>query len=128
MKLYNKKTGEIIDFEKSNSYLIYDCGDKILVGKNSEEPVYSYTSLKEFNDDWEDYEPKEPLIKDEKIRKVVRSWAETNEFRNKMLFTYYRNIFTLECYQASIQFNRHIDGLEDEKEYSLNELCGRKND
>ena len=44
MKLRNKKTGEV----------------------------------KEFNEDWEDVEPKEPLIKDEKFRKAVRAWAEAN--------------------------------------------------
>ena len=38
-----------------------------------------YTSIEKFNDDWEDYKPKEPLIKDEKIRKVVRAWAEAND-------------------------------------------------
>ena len=29
-----------------------------------------------YPDDWEAFEPKEPLIKDEKIRKAVRAWAE----------------------------------------------------
>lgn len=40
MKLRNKKTGEIIDLDGINSYCLYDCGDKILLGKNVEEPVY----------------------------------------------------------------------------------------
>ena len=28
------------------------------------------------SEDWEVYKPKEPLIKDEKIRKAIRAWAE----------------------------------------------------
>lgn len=37
---------------------------------------WQYDSLARFNEDWEDYKPSEPLIKDEKIRKAVRAWAE----------------------------------------------------
>lgn len=126
MKLRNKKTGLIIDFEEINCYYLYDCGDKIILAKNSEEPVYGYTTLKEFNEDWEDYNPKEPLIKDEKIRKAVRAWAEVNKFSSKMFFTYYANLYQLSCWQASIEFNRHIEGLEDGKEYYFAELCGEE--
>lgn len=64
MKLRNKKTGEVIRF--------YD-GIRL----NGED----YDSLAELNEEWEDYEPKEPLIKDEKIRKAVRAWAEANNVR-----------------------------------------------
>lgn len=53
MKLRNKKTGEIGNFA-----LVRAIGD------------INYTSLAELNEEWEDYEPKEPLIKDEKIRKA----------------------------------------------------------
>ena len=38
-------------------------------------------SLAELNEEWEDYKPKEPLIKDEKVRKAVRAWAEANDIR-----------------------------------------------
>ena len=67
MKLRNKKTGEIIDLD-----LI----------KNQDDGGWlwgEYNSLAELNEEWEDYKPKEPLIKDEKIRKAVRAWAEINE-------------------------------------------------
>lgn len=89
MRLRNKKTGEIIDFEELNGYCLYDCGDKIILGKNPEEPVYGYTTLKEFNEDWEDYEPKEPLIKDEETRKLFIKYLE--EHPNERFFQAVRN-------------------------------------
>ena len=39
---------------------------------------YFIYNLAELNDKWEDYKPVEPLIKDEKIRKAVRTWAEAS--------------------------------------------------
>jgi hypothetical protein len=59
MKLRNKKTGEIVD------------GWAFVPAK--------YNSLAELNEEWEDYKPAEPLIKDEKIRKAVRAWADMNK-------------------------------------------------
>lgn len=67
MKLRNKKTGEIEEL-----------GCIHLLAKNSK-TINAYKTLAEVCDNWEDYEPKEPLIKDEKIRKAVRAWAEINE-------------------------------------------------
>lgn len=69
MKLRNKKTGEAVyvDFQ------IPLCNNNEVLGS------YCVNSLKELNKSFEDYEPKEPLIKDEKIRKVVRAWAEAND-------------------------------------------------
>lgn len=42
------------------------------------ERVAEYDSLDGVTEEWEDYAPVEPLIKDEKIRKAVRAWAEAN--------------------------------------------------
>ncbi len=69
MKLRNKKTGETVyvDFQ------IPLCNNGEILGS------YCVTSLKELNKSFEDYNPKEPLIKDEKIRKTVRAWAEAND-------------------------------------------------
>ena len=79
MRLKNKKTGEIIDLDIANINAQFG-GISVIP-----EPVklggdeYVYHSLAELNADWEDYAPKEPLIKDEKIRKAVRAWAEAND-------------------------------------------------
>ena len=67
MKLRNKKTGEVKKMWKDNICLSFSDCNKV------------YYSIADLNDEWEDYTPKEPLIKDEKIRKVVRAWAEAND-------------------------------------------------
>ena len=77
MKLRNKKTGEIgklhCDMNVSpTKYGVFE--DTDIRGH-----YWEYDSLAELNSEWEDYTPKEPLIKDEKIRKAVRAWAEANE-------------------------------------------------
>ena len=69
MKLRNKKTGEAVyvDFQ------IPLCNNDETLGS------YSVTSLEALNRSFEDYKPTEPLIKDKKIRKAVRAWAEAND-------------------------------------------------
>ena len=64
MKLRNKETGEIWD-----------------IGKILTNDYPSYDTLESINEDFEDYEPKVPLIKDEKVRKAVRAWAEALDLR-----------------------------------------------
>lgn len=61
MRLRNKKTGEILEL------CCHRDGDF----------REQYNSLTELNEEWEDYEPVEPHIKDEKVRKFVRDWSET---------------------------------------------------
>lgn len=73
------------------------------------------------------YEPTEPLIKDEKIRKAVRAWAEANslkeiQYRSEDLGDRF-NGFDSEC----IQFNPwQADNLKDHKDYTIEELCGEE--
>ena len=69
MLLRNKKTGQEGNFIINKDH--FECVDL--------DCVQFYFSLSELLDEWEDYEPKEPLIKDEKIRKAVRAWAEAND-------------------------------------------------
>lgn len=58
-KLRNKKTGNIFIAYKEPVDLYYclDEGDELI--------RKTYVSISELNEEWEDYEPKEPLIKDE---------------------------------------------------------------
>lgn len=65
MKLINKKTGGLANCEP--------------IEVKTDAGFHDYYSLAELNSEWEDYAPKEPLIKDEKIRKAVRAWAEAND-------------------------------------------------
>ena len=77
MKLINKKTGEVVESYEVGPIDLYfypnERKDKDIVDRKT------YQSLTELNADWEDYTPTEPLIKDKKIRKAVRAWAEAND-------------------------------------------------
>ena len=76
MRLRNKKTGEIVEPLSSGPIDLYFYLNKY---EENEVDRKTYQSLAELNSEWEDYTPKEPLIKDEKIRKAVRAWAEAND-------------------------------------------------
>ena len=77
-------------------------------------------------------EVKEPLIKDEKVRKAVRAWAEANVINSghyhntdiKFNATEHR----LQWIQTSIEFNNIMgfDNLEDGETYTIDELCGEE--
>ena len=120
MKLINKKTGEIID---GGDYLnVYDDLDH--QGKS-----WHYNSLAELNEDWEDYVPKEPLIKDEKIRKAVRAWAEANEI-SQAQFDRYTSGFSASDdghnLLSMISFDGFVFNCEDGRYYTIDELCGEE--
>ena len=109
MKLRNKQTGEI--------YSAWS----IRIG---EEEI---TSVEQFNDTFEDYKPAEPLIKDEKIRKAVRAWAEANGDSAIVVHpidgetTLLNGSFT----GLNIEFDI-MDELENGKDYTIDELCGEE--
>lgn len=75
-----------------------------------------------------DSEPAEPLIKDEKIRKAVRAWAEVNSIKtalyserpNKSLC----QLTDMGDEDYDIQFVGWIPTLKDGDEYTIAELCG----
>lgn len=71
MRLRNKRTGEIQD----NVELVMNkpFGEK-----------RQYESLSEFVEDWEDYKPKAPLIKDEKVKKLLGEVVELELTVNKL--------------------------------------------
>lgn len=108
MKLRNKKTGGLANCEP--------------IEVKTDAGFHDYYSLAELNADWEDYKPDEPLIKDEKIRKAVRTWADGNDVINVQFDAFWRGF-------------RHNDStitvwedlpLEDNKVYSIAELCGEE--
>lgn len=78
-----------------------------------------------------DYDPSElaePLIKDEKIRKAVRAWAEVNsieevlyaERTDKSLFV----LTDMGADDTSIMFVGWVPTLKDGADYTIDELCG----
>ena len=118
MKLCNKKTGEIGELTGVKRIVIYTLNSNKVLGE--------YNSLAELNEDWEDYKPKEPLIKDEKIREAVRAWAKANCLQPESKVVYNSNIYRLYSCQSVIEFNTKLRGLKHEKGYTIAELCGEK--
>lgn len=108
MRLRNKKTGEI---------------GVINLKVYGNDKNYVFDKLETLYEDWEDNVPKEPLIKDDGIRKAVRAWAEANDF-DKVDVDY-------DLDSAIFRFsNGMIDvcfiGLLDLKygTYTITDLCG----
>lgn len=116
MKLRNKKTGGLAS-------ILNDDQDFIRVYTDA--GWADYDSLAGLNEDWEDYKPAEPLIKDEKTRKAVRAWAEalgTDEVSYNSCAEYSEGRFEAEMGMADIDFGRVLD-LKDGS-YTIAELCG----
>lgn len=125
MKLKNKKTGEIgklhCDMNVSPAkYGVFE--DTDIRGH-----YWEYDSLAELNAEWEDYTPKEPLIKDEKIRNAVRAWAEANEI-SQVQFDRYTSGFSASDaghnLLSMISFDGFVFNCVDGKYYTIDELCG----
>ena len=127
MRLRNKKTGEIgklhCDMNVSPAkYGVFE--DTDIRGH-----YWEYDSLAELNDEWEDYVPKEPLIKDEKIRKAIRAWAEANEI-SQAQFDRYTSGFSASDdghnLLSMISFDGFVFKFVDGKYYTIDELCGEE--
>ena len=127
MKLRNKKTGEIVEPLSSGPIDLYfypnEHESRAMISR------MTYKSLAELNDDWEDYRPVDPLIKDEKIRKAVRAWAEANEI-SQAQFDRYISGFSASDDEHNILSMISFDGFVfmfvDGKIYSIAELCGEE--
>ena len=126
MKLRNKKTGEIKEWQRVGAI---DYGEM-----NEVYDAAEYNSLAELNEEWEDYNPTEPLIKDEKIRKAVRAWAEATGVDTGWLKvskgSNSTDIFGWvkgRLVGLSIGFEaRQVEELEDGIKYTIEELCGEE--
>lgn len=115
MKIRNKKTGEIITIKSEGELALLE------LIKNS---------LPNGLNVWE--EVKEPLIKDEKIRKAVRAFSEAIQEKKHILVI-------KECGRGRAEFSNGanywirlpldvetMDALEDRTYYTIAELCGEE--
>ena len=126
MKLRNKKTGEIREAVARK--------DGIYVKANwSDEEAWFLYDLNVLANGWDYYvEPAEPLIKDKKIRKAVRAWAEANyivkDGYNNCKVEFDWGEHRLKWIETSIEFNEitGLENLEDGEVYTIAELCGEE--
>ena len=128
MKLRNKKTGEIADLD---DWTLTGANDRITVESDHDmTKIFDYNSLAELNEEWEDYKPTEPLIKDEKIRKAIRAWAEINLILDDddveaSTPTVDCNVLTLTYGTISIDvFVNDTITIINHGHYTITELCG----
>ena len=115
MKVRNKKTGGLANCEP--------------IEVKTDAGFHDYYSLAELNEDWEDYKPAEPLIKDEKIRKAVRAWAEANDvlevFIDRIGDGTYIELYDEDDGRRRISALRPA-GLKIGEAYTIDELCGEE--
>lgn len=116
MKLRNKKTGEIKSIEEiiREAFLSNELD-----------------SLKSIDTNWEEIEAKEPLIKDKKIRKAVRAWAEANDLDGASYYTssHHWYLRSFNHREQGIDFWLNLEdgsNLTENKHYTITELCGEE--
>lgn len=123
MRLRNKKTGEIKDFGNLQVYAETENTDESQLLGN-------FDSFKQILEYYEDYIPIEPLIKDSKIRKAVRAWAEANEVDKVYVYGIGDGKEYLELYEQDNGMSRISiktqDGIWFGKVYTVTELCGEE--
>ena len=128
MKLRNKKTGEIMDLE---CVTIFDRPDR----DNTGDAIDEFYSLADLNTEWEDYEPKEPLIKDEEARDAIGLWASTLHIIHRVGCTKAtrgcgREVTTFEASDFNsaprIEFASLDADVADGNFYTIAELCGEE--
>lgn len=128
IKLRNKKTGKVKEFDVLGCFMLSDDFPSLYTVDKT------YNSLAELNEEWEDYKPKEPLIKDKKIRKAVRAWAEMHGVKRVHYLVYAHN--------SKLAYIEDVEGdsesawaemdmislpeLKDLEYYTIAELCGEE--
>ena len=97
--------------------------------------AYSWSTIGKFPNiltDWfEEIKPAEPLIKDEKIRKAVRAWAEANGREYLLVIKSGGRLEISDGSPHLIYISFHVDNdtlksLDDRTYYPIAELCGEE--
>ena len=128
MKLRNKKTGKI---QTCDMVVITDepiDGEIARLNRHT----FLFRSIEQFNDEYEAYKPTEPLIKDEKICKAVRAWADAFNVDVAYLAPIGDGSKFVELFnEDSDGFERiaiPAENIKQEQCYTIAELCGEATD
>ena len=125
MKLRNKETGKV---QTCDMVVITDekiDGEIASLNKHT----FIFRSIEQFNDEYEAYKPKEPLIKDEKIRRAVRVWAEavgTECVEITHSRSHFIRFMSYLADEDELCMSGEIGQIFVEKLYTIAELCGEE--
>lgn len=130
MRMRNKKTGKI---QTCDMVVITDeqiDGEIASLNRHT----FIFRSVEQFNDEYEDYKPEEPLIKEQEVRDVVKLWAKANLIPHNANSIEYQLADTLEgtfsefwCNSLHIVFWSNVaPNAIHGKCYSIDELCGEE--
>lgn len=113
MKLKDKRNGEAVEIKlvRTNCKIMSDYEIETIYGEK--------LSLETLNKYFEDYKPAEPLIKDEKVRKAVKAWAEATGTTS---IDYWCGAIASRQNDSSIDFDERL--FEEGDNYTITELCG----
>ena len=122
MKLKNRKTGEIVELK------LIQVNDKNLEEHEVDLLNGEKLTLKLLADSFDDV--KDPLIKDEKIRKAVRAWAEANNIR-AVYYSPEEDGFYVKNFDDEIVTSIYFADKPMEEDgygehYTIDELCGEE--
>ena len=134
MKLRNKRTGGIWDIPKMRYPTMQEDDISFFAYGKDEGCLFSYHSLTELNEEWEDYKPAEPLIKDAGMREVLRLWAKVNLIPSNATTVEYHLAETLTGTETEFWDNNlHImfygniaPNAVHGNIYTIEELCGEE--
>ena len=132
MKRYKLKR-DLPTFKAGEVFYLSDAGN--LLRESDDIPAYSWSTIDKFPNiltDWfEEIKPAEPLIKDKKIRKAVRAWAEANEREYLLVIKSGGRIEISDGSPHLIYISFHVDNdtlksIDDRTYYPIDELCGEE--
>lgn len=138
MKRYRLKK-DLPTFKAGETFTLWDSIETQGLCRDSDDIMaYHQKTLDKFPNiltDWfEEIKPAEPLIKDEKIRKVVRDWAEANGVKEIIVFDHINNApytpvgavdFAQNSGHLEIRF-RTEERFDTDRIYTIAELCGEE--
>lgn len=121
MKLRNKQTGKV---QTCDMVVITDEKIDAEIARLNRHTLL-FRSIEQFNDEFVAYTPVEPLIKDEKIRKAVRAWAEANGIGGCVCKEEIHCV-TFETERGMFISFENADPIPPEGNYTIYELCGEE--
>lgn len=118
MKLRNKETGGLANI----------LGEQDFFRVYTDAGWADYNSLAELNEEWEDYEPPEP-IEDGKMRQCVKMWSELNGFKGELIYTEgdgWCSFYEEDEDEELLFRNLKCPNLKDRERYLITDLCGEE--